>query len=344
MKIRNPFVTDKKLHEERSQVLKESGLYIKDGVIHINNPSNTVANIRVTDETALEIPAVISALKEISETFAALTYKVMRGDDDMEHGLAYAINTRPNDKMSGYQFKKTMMANIALRGDAYAEIVDKADSRETYNIYPRMNKDVKRVNKDNRSEDVDYYEYKGRRIEPSNMIHVMGMSFDGLTGESPIQLARTTIALYIASTRYGSNFFAKGGRPSGILSINTEDGDGVNNIQRKQMKDEWEANQDGGLAVIGDASFVPVTTAPGDAQFIETKNFLIQEIARIFNIPLSKIADTSSRTYNNVEQEAVEFIVETLLPLVRSFESEIDRKFFEPVGGNLSGSFDYQDY
>lgn len=348
MKFRNPFLTEKRAAQERSQVLREQGLYIEDGVLKVGNVASTIANVYVTPETGLEIPAVVKALKEITETFAALDYKVMRGEKDQEkHPLANAINTRPNDSMSGYTLKKTMMSNLVIYGEAFAEVVDKPTIDGIYNIYPRMNKDTKRITKDAAGNAVDYYEVKEngrtRRVEPADMIHVIGMSFDGLRGVSPINLCKSTVALYVASTRFGTNFFANGGRPSGVMSIKTEDNEPVSNVQRRQIKQEWNEENDGGLAVISNADYVPVSTAPGDAQFIETKNFLIQEVSRMLSIPLSKVSDVSSRTYNNVEQEAVEFIIETLLPLVKSFESELDRKFFEDLNGDFKGTFDYAE-
>lgn len=329
--------------------IAEQGFTVENGVLKlVDEGGDTRLVVNVNHTTAMQVPAIYTAVKVISETFASLPYTVYNSaGEEVERDLTRAINTTPNQYMSGYMFKKTMMRNLALKGNAYAEIVRNTQGvpDQTFELMPRLN--VRRINRRqmgaNTEEFTDFYEVsdKGlfRVVQPSNMIHLMGDTEDGLKGISPIGAMPKVVAIYLLSTLYGESFFKNSGRPATLINLDIDET--LNDQMQTSLRTQWKKNETLGVQFMGKGSVTPLTVSPDEAQFIETKNYVVQEVARMFHIPLSKISDVSNRTYNNIEQEAKEFITETLVPHIEAWQSELNRKFF--VGLREEGKFSYEE-
>ena len=188
-------------------------------------------------------------------------------------------------------------------------------------------------------------------LAPSDVLHVPGLGFDGLVGYSPIAMAKNAIGLAIAAEEYGSKFYANGAAPSGVLEHPGTLKDPT------RVRDSWNSTFGGSsnshkVAVLEEGmKYTPISISPNEAQFLETRKFQINEIARIFRVPPHMVGDLEKSSFSNIEQQSLEFVKYTLDPwvirweqaLYRTLLSEEEKKsyFFKfNVEGLLRG--DYQ--
>jgi HK97 family phage portal protein len=162
-------------------------------------------------------------------------------------------------------------------------------------------------------------------LSPPDVLHIPGLGFDGLIGYSPIAMARNAIGLAIATEEYGAKFFANGAAPSGVL----EHPGTLKDPQR--IRDSWNAAHQGSenshkIAVLEEGlKYTPIGISPEQAQFLETRKFQINEIARIFRVPPHMLADLEKSSFSNIEQQSLEFVKYTLDPWVVRWEQSMCR-------------------
>ena len=160
------------------------------------------------------------------------------------------------------------------------------------------------------------------------MFHIPGLGFDGLVGHSPIAMAKNAIGMAIATEEYGAKFFANGANPGGVLEH-----PGIVK-DPKRVRDSWNAVYQGSanahrIAVLEEGmKFQPIGIPPEQAQFIATRKFQLNEIARIFRIPPHMIGDLEKSSFSNIEQQSLEFVKYTLDPWVVRWEQAIQRALF----------------
>ena len=165
-------------------------------------------------------------------------------------------------------------------------------------------------------------------LKPSDVLHIPGLGFDGLVGYSPIAMAKNAIGMAIACEEYGAKFFANGATPGGIL----EHPGTVKDPQR--VRDSWTSAFGGSsnankVAVLEEGmKYTPISISPEQTQFLETRKFQINEIARIFRVPPHMVGDLEKSSFSNIEQQSLEFVKYTLDPWVARWEQAIVRSLF----------------
>lgn len=182
-----------------------------------------------------------------------------------------------------------------------------------------------------------YYEYrlssedahtmKGSivRLGSTDVLHIPGLGFDGLVGYSPIAMAKNAIGMAIACEEYGAKFFANGAAPSGVL----EHPGTIKDPSR--IRDSWQSTFGGSsnankVAVLEEGmKYTPISISPEQAQFLETRKFQIDEIARIFRVPPHMVGDLDKSSFSNIEQQSLEFVKYTLDPWVARWEQAMVR-------------------
>jgi HK97 family phage portal protein len=139
----------------------------------------------------------------------------------------------------------------------------------------------------------------------SEVLHIPGLGFDGLIGYSPIAMAKNAVGLAIATEEYGAKFFANGAAPGGVL----EHPGTIKDPQK--VKESWNAAYQGSqptahrVAVLEEGmKYQPIGISPEQAQFLETRKFQINEIARIFRVPPHMLADLEKSSFSNIEQQS----------------------------------------
>ncbi|MCI2061727.1 MAG: phage portal protein [Eubacteriaceae bacterium] len=298
----------------------------------------------VNERTAMQMTAVYACVRILSEAIAGLPLHLYKYREDggkekaIEHSLYCLLHDEPNPEMSSFVFRETLMTHLLLWGNAYAQIIRNGHG-EVIALYPLMPNKMS-VNRD--SSGTLYYEYtrqtedaptlKGTtvKLKPSEVLHIPGLGFDGLVGYSPIAMAKNAIGLAIATEEYGSKFFANGATPGGILEHPgvVKDPERVRNSWNSAFGGSGNANK---VAVLEEGmKYTPISISPEQAQFLETRKFQIDEIARIFRVPPHMVGDLEKSSFSNIEQQSLEFVKYTLDPWVTRWEQSIYRTLLSP--------------
>ena len=167
-------------------------------------------------------------------------------------------------------------------------------------------------------------------LSPKDVLHIPALGFDGLVGYSPIAMARNSIGMAIACENFGASFFRNGAAPSGVLEH-----PGVLKNPEK-LRAAWEtqyggSGNSGRVAVLEEGmKFNPIAIPPEQAQFLETRKFQVDEIARIFHVPPHMIGDLERSTFSNIEQQSLAFVKYTLNPWVCRWEQALTRSLLSP--------------
>lgn len=332
MKLRNPF---------RRKVSNQTA-----GAGYRFFLGNSTSGKRVNERSSMQMTAVYSCVRILSEAVASLPLLVYEQSDShsqraRDHPLYFLLHDEPNPEMTSFIFRETLMTHLLLWGNAYAQIIRNGKG-EVVALYPLM-PDRMKVDRD---EDGQlFYEYQVSkanpsintantagtvRLHPQDVLHIPGLGFDGLVGYSPIAMAKNAIGMAIACEEYGAKFFAHGAAPSGVLEH-----PGVLKDPSK-LRDSWQATfggsaNSGKVAVLEEGvKYTPISIAPEQAQFLETRKFQINEIARIFRIPPHMVGDLEKSSFSNIEQQSLEFVKYTLDPWVSRWEQAMTKILLTP--------------
>jgi len=293
----------------------------------------------VTERSAMQMTAVYSCVRILAEAVAGLPlhlYKYTDGggkEKAIDHPLYRLLHDEPNPEMSSFVFRETLMTHLLLWGNAYAQII-RNGKNEVIALYPLMPNKMS-VDRDENGR-LYYTYYRGPdeaiknkdfavTLQPSDVLHIPGLGFDGLVGYSPIAMAKNAIGMAIACEEYGAKFFANGATPGGVL----EHPSTIKDPQR--VRDSWQAAFGGSsnsnkVAVLEEGmKYTPISISPEQAQFLETRKFQINEIARIFRVPPHMVGDLEKSSFSNIEQQSLEFVKYTLDPWVIRWEQSLMR-------------------
>ena len=300
---------------------------------------SSAAGKSVNERSAMQMTAVYACVRILSESIAGLPLHMYRYEEDgsktkaVEHPLYHLLHDEPNPEMTSFIFRETLMSHLLLWGNAYAQIIRNGKG-DIIALYPLMPNRMK-VERDTKGQ--LYYEYQTMKedaptmkgavyqLDPSEVLHVPGLGFDGLVGYSPIAMAKNAIGLAIAAEEYGSKFYANGAAPSGVLEHPNVLKDPA------KVRDSWNAAFGGSsnshrVAVLEEGmKYTPISISPNEAQFLETRKFQINEIARIFRVPPHMVGDLEKSSFSNIEQQSLEFVKYTLNPWVCRWEQALQR-------------------
>lgn len=293
----------------------------------------------VTERSAMQMTAVYSCVRILAEAIAGLPLHVYRYKDGggkekaLDHPLYRLLHDEPNPEMTSFVFRETLMTHLLLWGNAFAQVV-RNGLGEVIGLYP-LQPNRMSVGRDLDSKALYYEyqtswdepagEYKTIRLTPNDVLHVPGLGFDGLVGYSPIAMARNAIGLAQATEDYGASFFANGAAPGGVL----EHPGTIKDPSR--VRESWQQTFGGAkngnkVAVLEEGmKYTPISVSPEQAQFLETRKFQLNEIARIFRIPPHMIGDLEKSSFSNIEQQSLEFVKYTLDPWVIRWEQAITK-------------------
>ena len=298
----------------------------------------------VTERSAMQMTAVYSCVRILSEAVAGLPLHLYKYTDSggkamaLDHPLYRLLHDEPNPEMSSFVFRETLMTHLLLWGNAYAQIIRNGKG-EVVALYPLM---PNRMSVDRDEHGQLYYTYTRASDEaktmtgttvllpPSDVLHIPGLGFDGLVGYSPIAMAKNAIGLAIATEEYGAKFFANGAAPSGVLEHPGTIKD-PSRVREAWMSQFGGSANSGKVAVLEEGmKYTPISISPEQAQFLETRKFQINEIARIFRIPPHMVGDLEKSSFSNIEQQSLEFVKYTLDPWVIRWEQSIQRALLRP--------------
>ena len=304
----------------------------------------TTSGKTVNERTALQTTAVYACVRILSETIASLPLHVYRYTEggkakDTEHVLYTLFHDEPNPDMTSFVFRETLMSHLLIWGNAYSQIL-RDRSGQVIGLYPLL-PDQMRVHRSEKGklfyvynryeEDNPNFQEKGSIVlSQEEVLHIPGLGFDGLIGYSPIALAKNAVGMTLACEEYGASFFGNGANPGGVLEH-----PGILKDPAK-VRDSWNAVYQGTrnahkVAVLEEGmSYKQIGIPPEEAQFLETRKFQINEIARLFRIPPHMVGDLEKSSFSNIEQQSLEFVKYTLDPWVVRFEQALKKSLLLP--------------
>ena len=293
----------------------------------------------VNERSAMQMTAVYSCVRILAEAVAGLPLHLYKYTDSggkekaVDHPLYLLLHDEPNPEMSSFVFRETLMTHLLLWGNAYAQIIRNGKG-EVVSLYPLM---PNKMTVDRDANGQLYYTYQRSsdeapvsdglvvKLKPSDVLHIPGLGFDGLVGYSPIAMAKNAIGMAIACEEFGAKFFANGAAPSGVL----EHPGTIKDPSR--VREAWQsqfggASNSGKVAVLEEGmKYTPISISPEQAQFLETRKFQINEIARIFRVPPHMVGDLEKSSFSNIEQQSLEFVKYTLDPWIIRWEQSMSR-------------------
>ena len=308
----------------------------------------------VTPDSAMRVTAVYSCVSLISEMIALLPLHVIRLENGKtakakDHPLYGLLRGTPAPSMTSFEWRETMVAHTALRGDAYARIVSRGDGRVVslplimpWHITPERGTRGK----------VRYVWFEDGRgpakiLLDDEVLRIPFKMMDGIKSLSPIALHAKTIGNAMAATRFLNSFYRNNAAPKGGLKVPAT----LSKEAVRALRDSWEERHmgpenAGKLAIFdGGMEWTDLGMTMDDAQYIELQQFSVSDIARIFLIPPHKIGDLSKATFSNIEHQAIQFVTDTLSRWCKRIEgrmntyllSEADRQAGYYIEFDLNG-------
>lgn len=305
----------------------------------------TTSGKPVNERTAMQTTAVYACVRILAEAVASLPLHVYEYQDDggkklvHDHPLYYLLHDEPNPEMTSFVFRETLMSHLLIWGNAYAQIIRDGAGR-VLGLYPLLpdKMEVQRDDKGNiyyvysrnSDENPTFKEYGNIKLKVEDVLHIPGLGFDGLIGYSPIAMAKNAVGMTLACEEYGASFFANGANPGGVLEH-----PGVLKDPSK-VRESWNSVYRGvsnahKIAVLEEGmKYQQIGIPPEEAQFLETRKFQINEIARLYRIPPHMVGDLDKSSFSNIEQQSLEFVKYTLDPWVIRWEQSLQKSLLLP--------------
>lgn len=309
--------------------------------------------------SALNSPAVMAATTMLAEDVAKLPWMPKRTAPDGSKSVAtdhflYDLLDEPNDYMNGLELREMMQVGLILRGNAYA-LIERNGRGNVQMLHPwnpdRMGPPWIAPGGDRffRPTGFDAHELAildrfPDLIPADDVLHIRGFSLNGLLGASRISLAREAIALGIAQERQAVQWMGNGAKPSGMLTTDQK----LDAAAAKRLAEDFKQHAAGlnnsGKILVGEQGlkFLPFDMTAADIEFIASRQFQLQEVARIFRIPPHMIGELSRSTNNNIAQQAQEYINYTLTGYTNRWRAKLASHFGLKREG-ISVEFDFSD-
>ncbi|RYC98823.1 phage portal protein [Facklamia hominis] len=293
---------------------------------------NSSAGKNVNERSAMQMTAVYACVRILAESVAGLPLHLYLTNENgnkekaKNHPLYFILHDEPNSEMTSFILRETLMTHLLLWGNAYAQIIRNGKG-EVISIYPLMPNKM-RVARDKQTKEIiyEYFHEDGKvQLSSFDVLHIPGLGFDGLIGYSPIAMAKNAIGMAMATEEYGAKFFANGAQPGGVLEHPgiIKDPERVRNSWSQSFGGSSNSNK---IAVLEEGmKYTPISISPEQAQFLETRKFQINEIARIFRVPPHMVGDLEKSSFSNIEQQSLEFVKYTLDPWVLRWEQALNR-------------------
>ena len=296
------------------------------------NPNSTSGQ-NVTEENAMTHSGVYAAVRIIAETIASLPLNVYREQNDRKEKaknnyLYPLLHNKPNDLMTSFTWREVMMSHLLLWGNHYSQL-ERDNSGKVVGIWPLMPGQMQ-VKERNRRLFYIYYPEDSDRVvyDQSEILHIPGLGFNGRVGKSVIKMAKEAIGLGLSAEEFGAKFFSQGAQPGGVIEYPERMSDEAYERYKKDVNKKYGGlgNSHKIMVLEEGLKYHQTGIPPDDAQFLETRKFQIEEIARIFRVPPHMLADLERATFSNIEQQSIDFVVNTIRPWLVRIEQTLNDK------------------
>ena len=304
------------------------------------------SGVAVNETTAMNYAAVWAAVNIVSASVSSVPlalYKTLgegRGKEEFRtHSTYRLIHDQPNPQMGSMIFRRTLQAHAMVWGNGYAEIVRDGGLRPK-ELWPLNPAAVQPFTEGGRLRYRCHNASGGEVvIESADMLHIRGLSHNGISGYPTIGGARESIGLGMAAEQFGSTFFGNGSTFGGIIKYPA--GVAPSPQTRKDNAEALARGHQGVdkahklLAIYEGADFQALGVPPNAAQFLETRQFQIEEVCRWFNVNPHKLHHLLRTSYNSIEHLSIEYDTDTLNPWWVTWEQELQNKLVMPLEQNI---------
>jgi len=294
--------------------------------------------VNVSGDTAMNFSAVFCAVQLISQTVASLPLFIYKrvGENGKKrfpnHPLHKILHNTPNPEMTSFSFRESLQGHLCLWGNAYSQIIRNGlgQARELWPINP----DTVKVEREGGRIVYKYREGTGEvKLPADKVLHIPALGFDGRVGYSVINKARQSIGLGLATEEFGARFFGNGSNSATVLEHpgHFNEKSGAPDRLRKQWTENYGGLSNAHKPIILEEGMKieKLTIPPDDAQFLQTRKFQVEEIARWFNLPPHKLKDLDRATFNNIEELQIEFVMDCIRPWLVRWEQVLNWKLLD---------------
>jgi HK97 family phage portal protein len=283
-------------------------------------------------DKALTLTSVWNAIRLLSESVSSLPISVYRkennGDkvEDVNNRIYNLIKFKPNNFQNKITFFEYVMYSVLTDGNAYVQIV-RDNSANPVQLIP-LNPDY--VNIFIKENELFYQMDGGSVLDSADVLHIKLITDDGIEGLSPIDQCAKAINWSLSMEEFGSTFFKNGAKPSSVLSTDRALSETAIERLKNSFNSSYAKLKSSNSTIILEEglTFKPISISPEQAQFLASRQFGIEEIARIFNIPPHMLKDLSKSSFNNIEMQSQEYVTYTLMPYLTRIEQEMNLKLF----------------
>lgn len=307
------------------------------------------AGVMVNEKQAMRITTAFACVAIISSDLAALPLPVLQRMPDgsireaTEHRLYPILQFEPNANMTSMVFRSALGASALGWGNSYtfirrdraARVVELVPlpSEKTSPVMMAAKPEAGLVKKKLMYATTATEDGLPSYLDPENVLHIPGLSFDGYVGMSPIQTCKNAFGIALAAEKFGAQLFGNGAKASGVLSHPGQLGTvALENLKKSMREIVTGENALRPLVLEEGMKWEQTTINPNDAQFLETRRFQREEIAALYRVPMHLLQSLERATNNNIEHQSLDYIRYCLRPWAVRIEQEINRKL-------LSGDF-----
>lgn len=299
--------------------------------ITLENPSDwTVADMTIgtTQSGAMKLSAVNACVEVITNSVSKLPIFIMDSNtkEKVNHELIKILAVRPNEAMTPSVYKKLVETNRLLMGNGYALIDRNPRNAKPQGLIPINSRFiVPYIAEDGHLWYIFTHPRTGevRKLDNFDVLHYKAYSEDGLSGVSVLTRASEVVDVAKAAQTYENKLYTQNAKPSGILKV----ADKLEKTAKDKIREEWDRLQSGSdnafkIAILDlGLEFQQISLSNKDTQFVESKSISVEDIARFFGVPLYKI-NSGKQSYSSNEQNSIEYVVNTLHPIVTQYEEE----------------------
>jgi HK97 family phage portal protein len=284
---------------------------------------------RVTPEYALRISAVLACVRVIAESGSTLPVNLYKRNPDgtkekaSDSYINKVLHDSPNNWQTSVEFYDQMFNYLLLNGNSLHKI-EANSSSPVASLRPINPLRVKKVSllSDGRKR---FFLDDDETLDSHEVLHVMGMSLDGLWGTSVLSYARDSLGISLGAESMGLQLFENGLRPSGVLEHPENLSDDAIERLRRQIGEVHGGKFHKPMVLEEGMKWSQLSVTPEDAQFLETRKFQVEEICRIFRVPLHMVQSLERATFNNIEHMSMQFVTHTLRPWLVRVEKSMKR-------------------
>ncbi len=290
----------------------------------------------VSPQRAVQTSAVYACVRLLSETLASIPLHVYERSGEnlrtvkkaLDHPIYQLLHSEPNSYQSSYNFREQLQAITSLWGNSYAEIQRDLKTGLPIAFHPLPAGAVQSELRRSKTRIEKVHRVGDTILPDEDMLQIPAFGWDGVGGVSPIALHRATLNMSLGAEEFGAGFYRNGTRLSGVLEHPSVLSADAAARMRKSWSDVYAGKANAGkVAVLEEGmKFTPLTMPLADAEFLATRKFQVNDIARIFRVPPHMIGDLEKATFSNIEQQSMDFIQNTVEPWFARWEQELNRK------------------